>query len=507
MHASNHCRCISLQNVTWNQLAGVRSLLIAVIFFLASIEAPGQASQASANSLSKLTQQGQAAIASQQWEAADASYEQAIRLAPRNANLRIDSGAVLTKLGRLPEAIAAYREALRIAPRNMRAEIGLAQAYRGVPNFEEAKHILEISSREHPRAPAPLATMGDLEIQLQAYDEAIAHLKSAVGLAPANVATRNLLAAAYKAKGDEANALVELQKVLAHDQENALALYLQSEIYSDQTRDDLALRGARKVVELQPQNPRARMLLGKILLRTPPAESPADVTNRCVEAVVALQPLTETGSSSENNNSKSRDSDTLFLLSRAYRCAGQTDNANRTVEAFEAASQNDRTARETELQSRHLVQQANDAALKNDRAQAIDLAQQALAKNPNDGSAYSLLAKIYYSSGKIDDASAAIAKALERDPYHPDFLYVQGSILERQGRLDDALKVFVRTTLVNPKESDAYFEIGAIYQQRNDRAHAVTAYRKALELSPGDPDYRRALASVSPAPSTKHDSR
>ena len=177
------------------------------------------------------------------------------------------------------------------------------------------------------------------------------------------------------------------------------------------------------------------------------------------------------------------------------------------MEAFEAASQNDRTARETELQSRHLVQQANDAALKNDRAQAIDLAQQALAKNPNDGSAYSLLAKIYYSSGKIDDASAAIAKALERDPYHPDFLYVQGSILERQGRLDDALKVFVRTTLVNPKESDAYFEIGAIYQQRNDRAHAVTAYRKALELSPGDPDYRRALASVSPAPSTKHDSR
>lgn len=499
MHASDHCRCICLQNVTWDQLAGVRSLLISVIFFFASIDAPGQASQASANSLLKLSQKGQAAIASQQWEAAEASYEQAVLLAPKNANLRMDSGAVLTKLGRLPEAIAAYREALRIAPRNMRAEIGLAQAYRGVPNFEEAKHILEISSREHPRAPEPLATMGDLEIQLQAYDEAIAHLKSAVGLAPANVANRTLLAAAYKAKGDEANALVELHKVLATDRENALALYLQSEIYSDQTRDDLALLGARKVVKLQAKNPRARMLLGKILLRTAPAESPTDVMKRCVEAVAALQPLTETGGDGENNNSKSRDSDTLFLLSRAYRCAGQPDDANRTVEAFEAASQNDRTGRESELQSRHLVQQANDAALKNDRAQAIDLAQQALLKNPNDGSAYSLLAKIYYSSGKIDDASAAIAKALERDPYHPDFLYVQGKILEKQGKFDEALAAFVRTTLVNPKESDAYFEIGAIYQRRNDRPHAVAAYKKALELSPGDADYRRALASVSAA--------
>jgi Flp pilus assembly protein TadD len=215
--------------------------------------------------------------------------------------------------------------------------------------------------------------------------------------------------------------------------------------------------------------------------------------------VAALQPLTETGGDGENNNSKSRDSDTLFLLSRAYRCAGQPDDANRTVEAFEAASQTDRTGRESELQSRHLVQQANDAALKNDRAQAVDLAQQALLKNPNDGSAYSLLAKIYYSSGKIDDASAAIAKALERDPYHPDFLYVQGKILEKQGKFDEALAAFVRTTLVNPKESDAYFEIGAIYQRRNDHPHAVAAYKKALELSPGDADYRRALTSVSAA--------
>jgi Flp pilus assembly protein TadD len=76
---------------------------------------------------------------------------------------------------------------------------------------------------------------------------------------------------------------------------------------------------------------------------------------------------------------------------------------------------------------------------------------------------------------------------------------VQGKILERQGKVDEALVAFVRTTLVNPKESDAYFEIGMIYQQRNDHSHAVAAYKKALALSPGDPDYRRALASVSPA--------
>jgi cytochrome c-type biogenesis protein CcmH/NrfG len=38
--------------------------------------------------------------------------------------------------------------------------------------------------------------------------------------------------------------------------------------------------------------------------------------------------------------------------------------------------------------------------------------------------------------------------------------------------------------------------MGAIYQQRNDREHALAAYKKAVELSPDDPDYRKALAAM-----------
>src|ERR1035438_6964937 len=99
MHGSDDCRCIRLQNKTWYPFASARSLLIAIIFFLAWSDTQGQGSQASANNLLKLTQQAQAAIASQHWGAAAASYEQAIRLAPNNASLRVDLGAALARLG------------------------------------------------------------------------------------------------------------------------------------------------------------------------------------------------------------------------------------------------------------------------------------------------------------------------------------------------------------------------------------------------------------------------
>ena len=403
----------------------------------------------------------------------------------------IEQGRAETAARKFPDAIASYQEALRLAPHNVKAEIGLAQAYRGVHNFDETKRILEQARREHPKNAAPLVVFGDLDIELQTYDAAITHLNAALALDPADVDARNRLAVAYKAKGDATNALAQIAKLLARDPKNALAHYTRAEIYSDHNQDSLALIDAQKVVELQPENPRGRVLLAKILVRAPAAAAGDEAKKRCAKAVDALEPLSQSGSQSQ-----SPDSETLFLLSRAYRCAGQDDKAQETLAAFEKSSQNDRSTNENKTQAKHLVQQADELAMKNDFAGSLALLNQAIAMDPTYAATYSQLAKLYYSAGDIEKASDAIAQALAREPYHPEYLYVQGKILEKQSRFDDALAAFQKTTLVNPKESDAYFEMGAIYQQRGDRPKALAAYKKAVELSPDDPDYKRALVTL-----------
>jgi tetratricopeptide (TPR) repeat protein len=401
----------------------------------------------------------------------------------------IEQGRAETAARKFPDAIASYQEALRLAPHNVKAEIGLAQAYRGAHNFDETKRILEQAHREHPKNAAPLVVFGDLDIELQTYDAAITHLDAALALDPADVDARNRLAVAYKAKGDATNALAQIAKILARDPKNALAHYTRAEIYSDHNQDSLALIDAQKVVELQPENPRGRVLLAKILVRVPAAAAGDEAKQRCAEAVDALEPLVRP-------RSQSPDSETLFLLSRAYRCAGQDDKAQETLAAFEKSSQNDRSTNENKTQAKHLVQQADELAMKNNFAGSLALLNQAIAMDPTYAATYSQLAKLYYSAGDIEKASDAIAQALAREPYHPEYLYVQGKILEKQSRLDDALAAFQKTTLVNPKESDAYFEMGAIYQRRGDRPNALAAYQKAVELSPDDPDYKRALATL-----------
>lgn len=433
------------------------------------------------------------AAASGRWDDAADAYSHAIELYPSDAVLRAEFGDVRLKEDRFPEAIASYQEALRLSRHNLKAEMGLAAAYRAVRNLEEAQVVLERAIREHPSSPSPLALLGDIEIELQTYDAAINHLRASLARNPSDNETRNRLAAAYKAKGDPTNALAQLDKVVARDPSNALAYYLRAEVYSDQNDDAKALPDAEKVLKLQPENPSGRAALGKILLRTPPSATPEQVKSRCARAAKVLSPLLDT---------PHLRSESLFLLSRAYQCAGQAEDAKKTLIAFEAVSQQERSAREGEQRSLHLVLDAEDRALKNDPKGALDLAQQAIEKDPSNGAAFSLMAKIYFSSGDLLKAEDAISKALNIGPNHPDFLYVQGKIFAREGKLDDALASFRQTALVNPKESDAYYEMGLIYKQRDDTALALAAFQRAVELSPDDPDYRRALASISnPQPS------
>jgi tetratricopeptide (TPR) repeat protein len=390
---------------------------------------------------------------------------------------------------RYADAIAQFQEVLSRAPHRLDAEVGLATAYRGAHNFDESKRILVGAHTEHPADARPLTDLGDLEIEVQSYDAAITYLKSAVALSPNDVAARERLMIAYKAKGDSANALTQASAVLTRDPKNAVAYFTRAEIYSDQNKNALALKDAERVVELQPRNPRGRALLGKILLREPGDETPAQAIARCKHTVEILEPLAADAANPP-------DSDSLFLIARAYQCAGESDKAAAANAAFEKSSKNDRATKENQTQAKHLVEQANELAQKNDLNGAAEILNQAIELDPTYGPAYSQLAKIYYSAGKIDEASDAIAKALERDASQPDFLYVRGKIYERQNRFDDALADFRRTVAIDPKESDAYFEIGQILQHQGNRDGALKAYETAARLAPDDADFQRALDAL-----------
>jgi tetratricopeptide (TPR) repeat protein len=415
-----------------------------------------------------------------------AQVQQKTSATKKDARSALESAQLLAQEGRYPEAIEIYRGVLVLAPRKESAEIGLAEGYRGVHNYEEARSILQTARREHPKSVAVLSTLGSLEIEAESYDAAIEALSAAaaVVLAPDDMRVRNLLGSAYLSKGDSSAALAEFERVLAREPENQLAHFSRAQIFADTDQNEKALTDAEKVVAARPEYLPGAALLAKILVRL----------KQCARAAEVLRPAM---------NPPKLNTPSLFLLANAYECAGKPELAAGAREEFAAASQADRKRAEDETQSKHLVEQANELARQNKFPEALELLQQALEKNPQNGFAYSQQAKIYFSVHDSQKASEATGRALAIQPFQPDFLYVAGVIAAQAGKQEEALAAFEKVTQVNPKEADAYYEIGKIRLQQGDRVAALAAFGQAVALDPNDPDYMRAFMAAHPKPAPR----
>jgi tetratricopeptide (TPR) repeat protein len=387
----------------------------------------------------------------------------------------LESARRMMAAGQMPQAIAAYRGYLAKHPGEV-GELELAEAYRRVHNFEAAREILRQARREHPKSAGVLKALGNLELEAQSYDAAATAFRKALGITPQDLELRNFLGSAYQGKNDPAAALVEFNYVLAHDPKNQLAHYLRAQIYADEGENQKALPDAQMVVDGRPGYVPGRVLLAKIQLRL----------KQCKEAGENLRAAHE---------GHELDSQGLFVLANAYECDGAA-GAKEVREEFAAAAAKEHQRQENEVQSKHLVEQANELARKNQFAEAMGLLEEALTQNPENAFAYSQKAKILFSLGDRKEAKEAILRAVELQPYQPDFLYVKGVILEREGNLDEAAGIFQEVTEINPREADAYYEMGKIRLQQGDKSAALAALRKAAELDPGELEYRKAAEGI-----------
>jgi cytochrome c-type biogenesis protein CcmH len=140
-------------------------------------------------------------------------------------------------------------------------------------------------------------------------------------------------------------------------------------------------------------------------------------------------------------------------------------------------------------------------------AALIQAVEQRLAKNPNDGMGWQVIAPVYMRLGRYDDAVVALRKSLA----------LNGETAARDSDLGEALvaaangvvtheakQLFERAVARDAKDPKANYFLGLAAEQDGNRDAAAARWRAMLEAAPADAPWigfvRQALARVTGEP-------
>jgi putative PEP-CTERM system TPR-repeat lipoprotein len=107
-------------------------------------------------------------------------------------------------------------------------------------------------------------------------------------------------------------------------------------------------------------------------------------------------------------------------------------------------------------------------ALKRDYVTAEEFLNNALKKFPDSSSVKTLLADIYFESGKIDEAERVIRGVLDSKVKDRDALYVFIKIRKKQGKTNDVISTYQKIIEIDPKDIRAQLELGLSYLENGN---------------------------------------
>jgi tetratricopeptide (TPR) repeat protein len=108
----------------------------------------------------------------------------------------------------------------------------------------------------------------------------------------------------------------------------------------------------------------------------------------------------------------------------------------------------------------------------------------ALLKNPKDLDALIGLANLEFDSGQWEHAIDYYSRALAIDGTNADVRVDRAIAYHSSGQNDVAKKELLRVTHEKPEHKNAWLNLGVVNRELGDRAGALTAWQRYLELDP-----------------------
>ncbi|HYF00052.1 MAG TPA: tetratricopeptide repeat protein, partial [Planctomycetota bacterium] len=127
--------------------------------------------------------------------------------------------------------------------------------------------------------------------------------------------------------------------------------------------------------------------------------------------------------------------------------------------------------------------------------EAVEAYGRAVEADPSDPDGPEGRAVCLLALGRLDEAERDMDRVIAARPT-ADSYSNRGAIRARGGRLEEAMADYARALEIDPKNAGAHFNVGILRQRQGDHAAAATAYRRSIDLGRAEADGYLALAKA-----------
>ena len=340
-------------------------------------------------------------------------------------------------------AIKELKEVARLDKNNAESWALLGEFYQGTARTEEAldawthwaaappptdtRFFQYITNRELS-PDAANARLSEALLKAGRTTEALAAIRRAIALDPANRDYLLLLGEAFEAGGSkDSGAIAELQRVLAADPTNMTALQLLARAQARSGHVDEAVALLRSRIKGSLEDFNLHLMISYLYSQA----------GRGRDAVEAARKALELAPSDRQDMT----TQALLVLSSAQEQAGDIKDAEESLRRI-------------------------------------------LAKEPDNATALNNLGYFLTERNeKLADALVMIQRAVKAEPGNPSFLDSLGWVYFRLGQLKEAEQNLTEAARRNTTSATIQEHLGEIYQARSETSKARAAWEKALSLS------------------------
>lgn len=384
---------------------------------------------------------GNARAYAEDWDAALLEYLEAVNTDASLTEAHYNLGVAFAAVGQFDRAIAAFKEALTHNEMLYEAHFALGRCYQHVHDSVRA-YIHYASARElRPHAAEPLYYMGLMHQRHGAHELARRCFADALRVEPTFV-------------GPEADS----EDLTEQDEAETVAWYYRlSDDLKRQGADDEAERIYRALLEWQPEEHRARLLLGNLLVRRRRLED-------AVREYLQIPPQ-----------------DALYVAAR-LRIAAVLRLGKRLKQAYSVLYECARQRpREGQL-FLHMGKLLYDLGKPQHAAKALHRAAHLM---PDDAFTWYLLGFMYLVIGQDERAIGAWRRSVEVDPGATTLRYDLACLLVRRECYDVAATELEAVLAARPDDSEAMFLLGTCYRELSEPARAIPLFEAVIAAQPG----------------------